>query len=40
MRLPNGYGCIYKMKNPYRALITTGWELKNDKVIQKRKTLG
>ena len=28
------------LRNPYRVLITIGWEVKNGKVIQKRKTLG
>lgn len=46
MKLPNGYGSVYKLsgkrRNPYRAIITERWILDHDtgKVKQKRKTIG
>lgn len=45
MKRENGYGSITKMRDknrrrPYRVRITIGWELGEDKAIQKVKTLG
>lgn len=44
MKLPNGYGSITKMsgkrRNPYRVRITVGWEIKNERSVQKYKTVG
>lgn len=44
MRLPNGYGSVYKLsgnrRNPYAARITIGWEECDGKRIQKKKILG
>lgn len=44
MKLPNSYGSVYKLsgnrRRPYRAVITTGWEMKDDKAVQKRATIG
>jgi len=44
MKNANGYGGINKMsgkrRNPYRVVITTGWEIVDGHAIQKRKTLG
>lgn len=44
MKLPNGYGSVYKLsgnrRNPYAARITIGWEECDGKRIQKKKVLG
>ena len=46
MKLPNGYGSVYKLKGkrrkPWRARITDGfvYDLVEDKQVQKYKTLG
>lgn len=46
MKLPNGFGTIYKLsgkrRKPWRAAVTSGWEYdeEKDKLIQKRTTLG
>lgn len=46
MRLPNGYGSVYKLsgkrRRPYAVSYTTGWELdeKNNKTKQKRIIIG
>lgn len=44
MKLPNGYGSITKMhgkrRNPFRVRITVGWELKEERAVQKFKTVG
>lgn len=46
MKLPNGYGSVYKSSGkrrcPYRAIVTEGWQLDKDagKWKQKRKTVG
>jgi integrase len=46
MKLPNGYGTVYKLsgkrRNPYRAMKTNNWEYDKDqdKLIQKRFTIG
>lgn len=46
MKLPNGYGSVYKLSGkrrcPYRAIITERWQLNKEtgKWIQKRKTIG
>lgn len=41
MRLPNGYGSVYKLsgnrRNPYAARITIDWEECDGKRIQKKK---
>lgn len=44
MRNPNGYGSVYKMKGnrrkPYIATVTDGFEIKNGKCVQKRRSIG
>ena len=46
MKLPNGYGSVYKLSGkrrcPYRAIITERWQrnAETGKFIQKRKTIG
>lgn len=44
MRLPQGYGSVYKLKGkrrkPWTAVKTVGWELVDGKAKQKRVTLG
>ncbi len=44
MRLPNGYGSVYKLKqnlrNPWVVKKTVGWELVGDKAKRKVKTIG
>ena len=46
MKLPNGFGSVYKMsgnrRNPYRAIVTERWQIDSDtgKWKQKRKTIG
>ncbi len=46
MKLPNGYGSIYKMsgkrRKPWRVSITQGWvyDKTHDKMLQNRNTLG
>lgn len=46
MKLPNGYGSVYKLPGkrrcPYRAIITERWQLNHETGAwkQKRKTLG
>lgn len=46
MRLPNGFGSVYKLpgnrRNPYRAIVTEGWQLDSStgRWKQKRKTVG
>lgn len=44
MRLPNGYGSVYKLsgnrRNPYAVRITIDWEECDGKRIQKKKILG
>jgi integrase len=46
MKLPNGYGSVYKLpgkrRNPYRAIKTGEWifDKNKDKLIQKRFTVG
>ena len=44
MRNPNGYGSVYKLRGkrrkPYIARITIGWEIKDNKEHQVRKTIG
>ena len=46
MRLPNGFGTVYKLsgnrRNPYIVRKTVGWELDtvNGKAIQKYITIG
>ena len=44
MRLPNGYGSVYKQKgkrrNPWCAVKTDKWIIENNKVLQKRYYLG
>lgn len=44
MKLPNGYGSIYRLKgsrrNPYRVVISQGYSIIDDKLKLKRTTLG
>ncbi len=46
MKLPNGFGSVYKLsgnrRNPYRAIVTERWLIDSDtgKWKQKRKTIG
>ena len=46
MKLPNGFGSVYKLsgnrRNPYRAIVTERWQIDSDtgKWKQKRKTIG
>ena len=46
MKLPNGFGSVYKLsgnrRNPYRAIVTERWLIDKDtgKWKQKRKTIG
>lgn len=44
MRLPNGYGSVYKLsgnrRNPWTVRVTVGFQVDGDRVIQKRKVLG
>ena len=45
MKSPNGYGTVFKVKDrplrkPWKAMVTVGWELRDDKVIQKKKCIG
>lgn len=44
MKLPNGYGSIYKQtgkrRKPWRVVLTVGWDLKDQKAIRQRQTLG
>lgn len=44
MKLPNGYGSIYRLKgirrNPYRVVISQGYSIVDDKLKLKRTTLG
>ena len=34
MKLPNGFGSVYKLsgnrRNPYRAIVTVRWQIDND----------
>ncbi len=44
MKLPNGYGCVYKLsgkrRKPWAVVITSGYENDSGKIKQKRKILG
>lgn len=44
MKLPNGYGSIYKLsgkrRNPFAVRVTDGWKIVGDKVRQKYKYIG
>ncbi len=46
MKLPNGFGSVYKLsgnrRNPYRAIVTERWQIDTEtgKWKQKRKTIG
>lgn len=46
MKLPNGFGSVYKMsgnrRKPYRAIVTERWQIDTEtgKWKQKRKTIG
>lgn len=44
MKLPNGYGSVHKLsgkrRKPWAVRKTTGWEIKNDKLIRSYKYVG
>ena len=45
MKAENGFGTVFKIKNrplrkPWKAVVTVGWELKEDKEVQKKKCIG
>ena len=46
MKLPNGFGSVYKLsgnrRKPYRAIVTERWQIDTEtgKWKQKRKTIG
>lgn len=44
MKLPNGFGSVYKLsgnrRKPYRAIVTERWQIDTGKWKQKRKTIG
>lgn len=45
MKAENGYGTVYKIKNrplrkPWKAVVTVGWELKDDKAVQRKRCIG
>lgn len=45
MRLPNGFGTVYKdksrpLRKPYKAVVTVGWKIKDDKALPVRKCIG
>ncbi|MDD6788821.1 MAG: tyrosine-type recombinase/integrase [Lachnospira sp.] len=44
MKLPNGYGSIYRMsgkrRKPWRVVLTAGWDLKDGRAVRDRQTLG
>lgn len=44
MKLPNGFGNVSKLngnrRNPWRARKTIGWDVVNDKTIQRYETIG
>lgn len=45
MRNANGFGSVYKdksrpLRKPYKAVVTVGWKLKDDKAVPIRKCIG
>ena len=45
MRNANGFGSVYKdksrpLRKPYKAVVTIGWKLKDDKAVPIRKCIG